>query len=255
MEDQAPEQVMNFIPGPQCPTVLRAKMSTTGCFRPMSPGSTYSAKSLPGHLRGAAAGTSVKFGTRSAARAEKGRPRARPQGPGSLAGPPRGEKPGRARRARRPAPFTGSARQAGAQAHLRPRRRPPLATRAPRARPRTTRPLHTHRQLQRPVAGCHRHVGIRVGELPVFHVAGLLRHLPAEWRGGSGEHFRRRGGEVRLAGATRAPPRGGLACGFGGPRRGVGVLADQSASPLQTTHLTYSGNTNPLFPSTVARFL
>lgn len=61
--------------------------------------------------------------------------------------------------------------------------RPPPAPLLPAALPRRparspARPL-AHRHLRRPVAGYDRHVGVRVGKLPVFHVASFQRHLPA----------------------------------------------------------------------------
>lgn len=52
-----------------------------------------------------------------------------------------------------------------------------------------------YRHRQRPVAGRDHHVGVRVGKLPIFHVARFQRHLPvAGAPGASGAHFRRRGG-------------------------------------------------------------
>lgn len=51
-----------------------------------------------------------------------------------------------------------------------------------RPAPAPARPV-AHRHLQRPIAGYDRHVGIRVGKLPLFHVASFQRHLPAARRG------------------------------------------------------------------------
>lgn len=94
---------------------------------------------------------------------------------------------GAGRQGRSPAPGGHEARGYGKPSY----RRGPAASASPHAplpAPRAASgPPHarppTHRHLQWPVARHDRHVGIRVGgELPLFHVASLQRHLPAAGR-------------------------------------------------------------------------
>lgn len=85
-----------------------------------------------------------------------------------------------------------------------------------RPAPSPARPV-AHRHLQRPIAGDDRHVGIRVGKLPLFHVASFQRHLPAARR-------------VRRALPASGGRGGGKALGrcCGAP-----VRASSRAAPLQ----------------------
>lgn len=85
-------------------------------------------------------------------------------------------------------------------------RAPPSRPRGPRRpAPSPARPP-AHRHLCRPVAGDDRHVGVRVGKLPLFHVASFQRHLPAARRvrralpaGGGKARSPRSGAPVRAA--------------------------------------------------------
>lgn len=89
------------------------------------------------------------------------------------------------REAARPAAPRGRVSAGAPQPPTRRIPRPPaplLPAALPRCPARSpARPL-AHRHLHRPVAGYDRHVGIRVGKLPVFHVASFQRHLPAARR-------------------------------------------------------------------------
>lgn len=107
--------------------------------------------------------------------------------------------------------------------------RRPLAPRSPGRAPPGAHPLSparplAHRHLQRPVAGYDRHVGIRVGKLPLFHVTSFQRHLPAARR------VRRAlpaGGGKALGRCSGAPARAG-------PRR---LCRPGRASPSQNSPL------------------
>lgn len=109
--------------------------------------------------------------------------------------------------------------------------------------PSPARPV-AHRHLQRPIAGDDRHVGIRVGKLPLFHVASFQRHLPAARRvrralpagGGGGKALGRCCGAPVRASARAAPPQARASVTITKLSAGRRVPRSPAVSPRKVRH-------------------
>lgn len=112
-----------------------------------------------------------------------------------------------------------------------------------RPAPSPARPV-AHRHLQRPIAGDDRHVGIRVGKLPLFHVASFQRHLPAARRvrralpagGGGGKALGRCCGAPVRASARAAPPQARASVTITKLSAGRRVPRSPAVSPRKVRH-------------------
>lgn len=199
MEDQAPEQVINFITGPQSPYALSVKMSSIGCFGSMSPGATFSAKSV---LQDDLA--ALKWGTRKrgAWKAEKRPPHACLREAATLAVPARSEMPTQGSHGALPPPRHPRSRRPGLRAPgPEPAARPPRSP-APAAACRWVRP------------SC-RNPSRRAAHLP-------CRQPPApSSRGAAGQ-------QSTSGGAAGRSGRGGIA---GAPHPGAGFRAAACRGP------------------------
>lgn len=229
MEDQAPEQVMNFITGPQSPYAFSVKMSSIGCFGSMSPGATFSAKSV---LQDDLA--ALQWGTRKrgAWKAEKRPPHACLQEAATLAVPARSEMPTQGSHGALPPPRHPRSRRPGLRAPgPEPAARPPRSP-APAAASRWVRP------------SC-RNPSRRAAHLPCRQPPAPSSRGAAGQQSTSGGAAGRSGRGGIAAPPTRAPASAPRPAGGRPRRRGE---TNRCASSPQTTHWNDSEKMNPLRP-------